>query len=194
MGNTVGSPPLDTKLSKRSDPVTTDSADRRMRSSIAGSHARSSTGSINPFYVSGYVDGEGCFTISFSPRSKLKTGWEVRPSFSVSQNNDRAEILYQLIDYFGCGRIRPDRSDKTLKYEVRSINLLIEKIIPHFQSYPLKSSKQRDFECFAEVCKKVSQGRHLLPEGIKEIAEIAVTMNPSGKRKYTNFLPVEVKV
>ena len=44
-------------------------------------------------YISGYVDGEGCFTISYSPRIKLRTGWEVRPSFSVSQNADRSEVL-----------------------------------------------------------------------------------------------------
>ena len=43
-------------------------------------------------YISGYVDGEGCFTVSFSPRSKLRVGWEVRPSFSVSQNSKRRDF------------------------------------------------------------------------------------------------------
>ena len=113
--------------------------------------------------------------------------WEVRPSFSVSQNEDRAETLYQLVDYFGCGTIRPDRSDKTLKYEVRSIKNLIDKVIPHFEKYPLASSKQKDFECFAEICKKVHQGMHLLPEGLAEIQIQALKMNPSGKRKYKTF-------
>src|ERR1700704_5619847 len=42
-------------------------------------------------YFAGFVDGEGCFTVSFSPRSKLLIGWEVRPSFSVSQNADRSQ-------------------------------------------------------------------------------------------------------
>jgi hypothetical protein len=63
-------------------------------------------------YVSGYADGEGCFTVSISPRAKLNVGWEVRPSFSVSQNGDRAEVLHALQAYFGCGRIRPDRSER----------------------------------------------------------------------------------
>ena len=30
-------------------------------------------------YISGYADGEGCFTVSISPRAKLLVGWEVRP-------------------------------------------------------------------------------------------------------------------
>ena len=47
-------------------------------------------------YISGYADGEGCFSVSIAPRATLAVGWEVRPSFSVSQNRDRAEVLYAL--------------------------------------------------------------------------------------------------
>ena len=45
-------------------------------------------------YISGYIDGEGCFTVSIAPRPTLVVGWEVRPSLSVSQNGDRAEVLH----------------------------------------------------------------------------------------------------
>jgi len=82
-------------------------------------------------YISGYADGEGCFTVSFSPRANLLVGWEVRPSFSVSQNGDRAEVLHALEAHFGCGSIRPDRSDKTLKWETRRLEDLLGRVIPH---------------------------------------------------------------
>jgi hypothetical protein len=78
-------------------------------------------------YISGYADGEGCFTVSIAPRATLVVGWEVRPSFSVSQNGDRAEVLHALQAYFGCGSIRPDRSDKTLKWETRKLDDLVER-------------------------------------------------------------------
>jgi hypothetical protein len=68
-------------------------------------------------------------------------GWEIRPSFSVSQNRDRAEVLEMLQKHFGCGTIRPDRSDQTLKYEVRSVSDLVERVVPHFEKYPLLSGK-----------------------------------------------------
>src|SRR5918912_1427299 len=92
-------------------------------------------------YISGYVDGEGCFTVSISPRTKLLVGWEVRPSFSVSQNGDRAEVLHALQAYFGCGRIRPDRSDRTLKWETRRLDDLLGRVVPHFERFPLLSAK-----------------------------------------------------
>ena len=135
-------------------------------------------------YISGYVDGEGCFTVSFSPRRKLRMGWEVRPSFSVSQNADRAEVLSAIYTYFGYGGFRPDRSDKTLKYEVRNLASLLTRVIPHFEQYPLMSSKRRDFETFATICKLLEGRKHLSREGLREIAGLAVTMNPSGKRRF----------
>jgi LAGLIDADG endonuclease len=135
-------------------------------------------------YVSGYADGEGCFTVSISPRSKLRAGWEVRPSFSVSQNGDRAEVLYAIQALFGCGSIRPDRSDKTLKWETRRLEDLLEQVVPHFERWPLMSGKQRDFEHFAAVCRLMAEGEHRGREGLIRIVELARGMNPSGKRRY----------
>src|ERR671925_2319050 len=136
-------------------------------------------------YLSGYVDGEGCFCVSMNRSNRHKFGWEIRPSFSVSQNSDRAEVLEMLKQYFACGTIRPDRSDKTLKYEIRSLADLVERVIPHFEENPLFSNKQHDFELFAKICRLMYQGEHLTEVGFQEIGEIALEMNPSGKRKCT---------
>jgi hypothetical protein len=135
-------------------------------------------------YVTGYVDGEGCFTVSISPRAKLLVGWEVRPSLSVSQNGDRAEVLHLVQRLFGCGSIRPDRSDRTLKWETRRLEDLLDRVIPHFEHYPLLSGKNADFERFAAVCRLMAAGEHRRPAGLVEIVELAAQMNPSGKRRY----------
>ena len=137
-----------------------------------------------PSYLSGYVDGEGCFTVSIAPRPTLRVGWEVRPSLSVSQNADRNEVLLEIQRYFGCGTLRPDRSDKTVKWEVRSLPLLLERIVPHFRRYPLQSGKQRDFELFADICERMARGQHRSVPGLAEIVRLAGMMNPSGKRGY----------
>ena len=135
-------------------------------------------------HISGFVDGEGCFCVSFQPSKRHRFGWEVRPSFSVSQNADTAELLYVIQEKWGCGFIRPDRSDKTLKFEVRNVGNLVAKVLPHFRAYPLMSSKQADFERFARICELVSIEKHLEREGFEQIVRLAMEMNPSGKRKY----------
>ena len=136
-------------------------------------------------YISGYVDGEGCFTVSISPRAKLLVGWEVRPSLSVSQNGDRSEVLQLIQSYFGCGSVRPDRSDKTLKWETRKLEDLLDRVIPHFERYPLLSGKHADFERFAAVCRLIADRSHRTASGLVEIVELARGMNPSGTRRYS---------
>ena len=138
-------------------------------------------------YISGYVDGEGCFSVSFSKREKLRIGWEVKPSFCVGQNFDRREVLDLMMKYFNCGHIRRDWSDRTLKYEIRKAEDLLNKVIPHFLKFPLKSAKQKDFLLFAEICREMNNGKHKNISGLRKILKQAYRMNGSGKRK----LPLE---
>ena len=138
-----------------------------------------------PEYISGYVDGEGSFCVSFSRREKLLVGWETKPSFSVGQKEERANVLGFMQKYFGCGFMRKDSSDGTVKYEVRSLNDLISKIIPHFEKYYLLSPKQKDFLLFKRICLLMQKETHLHSKGLRKIVPIACRMNPSGKRKYS---------
>jgi hypothetical protein len=142
-------------------------------------------------YISGYVDGEGSFCVSICKNSKYRLGWEVRPSFSVSQNKNRSQVLKIINEHFDCGSIRQNISDATLKYEVRSIKDLITKIIPHFEEYPILSDKQSDFSLFKDVCVLVSRKEHLTKAGLRAILKLVSKMNPSGIRKYD---PREIKI
>ena len=137
------------------------------------------------WYITGFVDGEGCFSVSFNLRSRLSVGIEARPSFSVSQNKRNFEILEIFKEYFGCGAIRFDNSDQTFKYEVRSIEDIIKRVIPHFEKYPLKTSKLNDFNLFKDICDQVSKNHHLSKDYLPEIINQAYKMNVSGTRKYT---------
>ena len=136
-------------------------------------------------YISGFIDGEGCFCVSFQPSVRHRFGWEIRPSFSISQNSDRAQLLYRIQELWKCGFIRPDRSDKTLKYEVRTVRDLADKVLPHFEFYPLLSNKMNDVRLLSGVCSLIVAKRHLEADGFSEIVRLAIQMNPSGKRKYT---------
>ena len=150
-------------------------------------------------YISGFVDGEGCFSVSFTKRSRFLLGWETKPSFSVSQNSNRAQQLFIMQKHFGCGFMRDGITDKTIKYEVRRLNDLIEKVIPHFDQYPMLSAKQQDFESFKEVCLLMKKGEHITLKGMKKILPIAFKMNESGKRRYSQkdilaFMNAKLKV
>jgi hypothetical protein len=139
---------------------------------------------LDPWYVTGLTEGEGCFCVAFAFRPRRKLGLDALPSFSLSLNERDRYLLWELQAFFGCGGIRESRSDRTFKYESRSVLDLTDFVIPHFEAYPLRGAKRRSFGGFAEVCEMMRQGHHLRPDGMAEIVAIAYGMNP-GKRRYS---------
>jgi hypothetical protein len=137
------------------------------------------------WYITGFADGEGCFSVSFNRRAKLKTGIEVRPSFSIAQNKRSLQVLKDIHTYFGCGAIRFSKRDQMYRYEVRSIGDLEKRIIPHFKKYPLRTSKARDFKIFTEVCELIHQSKHLNHDYLEQIIQKSYLMNESGTRRNT---------
>jgi hypothetical protein len=92
---------------------------------------------------------------------------------------------------FGCSVRISDAgaSDRTaargpLKWETRRLEDLLERVVPHFEAYPLLSGKRLDFDRFATVCRLMAAGAHREKTGLVRIVELARAMNPSGKRRY----------
>jgi hypothetical protein len=63
-------------------------------------------------WVVGFVDGEGCFSISVVRNVGCRLGWQVQHEFSVTQAAPSQPALEELIEFFGCGSIiRNNRND-----------------------------------------------------------------------------------
>jgi len=139
---------------------------------------------LSPWFVTGLIEGEGCFSVSFSLRKRLKLGIETRPSFSISLNKRDLELIKTIKEFFGCGAVRYSKNDRTYKFEVRSVSDLVGHVIPHFQQYQLIGSKLNDFRLFVKICKEVHGNMHRNEGHLRQIIEQAYKMNPSGKRKH----------
>jgi hypothetical protein len=150
---------------------------------------------LNPYYVTGLVEGEGSFYVGILPRKLGKVEWEVRPSFSLSQHKRNKKIVFKLKEFFSCGSIRPSKKDQTLKYEVRSLKDLREKIVPHFEKYPLEGEKGKEFEIFKKILRLMEEDKHLERGGLKEIIGLVRKMTRNSQRirsleKITTLLKV----
>jgi hypothetical protein len=145
-----------------------------------------SRGSLPPEYVSGFIDGEGCFSVSVHPHPSIAkpNRWLVAPCFQAYQHRYNVEILESLRDFFGCGRIRAKGPNSdVLTYSVYRRRDLESVIIPFFERCPLLSRKQEDFEKFREIVLMMQQRLHLTDEGFRRIVELAFTMNQRGKQR-----------
>ena len=102
--------------------------------------------------------------------------------FSVTQGAKSVSCLAELVRFFGVGGVVANRrhdnhKEHLYRYAVRQRADLIETIVPFFATYPLHSSKQRDFEKFARCLGMIAARRHLTRQGLAEIAAIVETMN-----------------
>lgn len=145
-------------------------------------------------WVTGFVDGEGCFSIGFvrqpdrTNRKGYRTGFQVFYKFVVTQGQKSISALHELRDFFGIGQIylnkRHDNHKEHLcNYVVLRKEYLIDVIIPFFRKYPLRSAKKNDFEKFAYCMELIDRNDHLNGDGLIEIASIVQTMNRQKSRK-----------
>ena len=131
-------------------------------------------------WIVGFVDGEGCFSVSINKNDTMTTGFQVLPEFTVVQHEQDIKVLYALKDYFGCGVVRVNRKDKTstrMAYRVRGLTHLLDIISPFFMKHQFKTYKNVEFRKFRQVLLIMQDERHLTLEGINEIRQIINTMN-----------------
>jgi len=139
-------------------------------------------------WITGFVDGEGCFSIHIvrqpqrANRRGYKTGFQVAHQFVVTQGAKSVECLQMMQTFFGVGRIYCNRrfdnhKEHLYQFVVAKRSDLLQTIIPFFQQYPLRTSKYLDFQKFAWCMQMIETNAHLTVRGLLEIVEIMQTMN-----------------
>jgi hypothetical protein len=141
--------------------------------------------SLDPNWICGFVDGEGCFSASThrNPGAKRTRGWQLQAVFQVYQHKRDREILEQLRRDFGCGVIHPKGPQSSvLTFAVWSGADLMERVIPFFERHSLRV-KQRDFELFARIVRAMRRKEHLEPDGFDRLVRLAYSINGVGKQR-----------
>ena len=132
-------------------------------------------------WITGFVDGEGCFHVGINTHREMTAGFQVLPEFTVVQHERDVQILHALKAHFGCGVVRVNHGDR-MAYRVRSLKHLMEYIVPFFVEHPLKTKKNVDFLKFRDVLLLMEAGSHLTVEGVERIRSIARQMNRGHSR------------
>ena len=132
-------------------------------------------------WITGFVDGEGCFYVGINEHVDMTAGYQVLPEFTVVQHERDVQVLHAFKAYFGCGVIRRNHGDR-MAYRVRGQTHLWERIVPFFVKHPLKTKKRLDFQKFKRVLRVMQAGEHLTPQGIEKIRVIAAKMNRGWSR------------
>lgn len=142
---------------------------------------------LNPDYLTGFVDGEGCFSLSIYKDARSLTGWQVKPIFSISLHNKDIKLLEAIQRTLKTGKIYKHGVD-SMQYRVSSLkNLKI--ITDHFDSYPLITQKRTDYLLFKQAIAIINNKEHLSREGLLKLVGIKASLNWGLSDKFKESFP-----
>lgn len=146
---------------------------------------------LNPHYIIGFIDGEGCFCVSASKHKTLKHHMEIRPQFEIELRIDDQKILERIQATLGCGNIytlnykRYDWAPH-VKFKITRIRDLTEVIIPFIDTFPLQAKKSQVYALWRIIVRMVRNKEHLTPEGYIKSLQLRDQMRQFSKKHYRN--------
>jgi hypothetical protein len=116
-------------------------------------------------WLSGFTDGEGCFRLARSRHPKhpeiYRSGFA---TFEINMRLDDRPILDQIQSFFGFGSITEHESyseDRDAEDQAKLVCTRVRPlkgiIIPHFEQFPLRAKKARDFQIWREAVQLLYQ-------------------------------------
>lgn len=149
---------------------------------------------LNPWFVTGFTDGDGSFSVSIT-KKKEGIGWKIVPIFTIGLDLKDLDILVQIKDFFKTGNIYTSKRG-VVYYTVGSVKDIVKYIIPHFDKYPLVTQKLKDFRLFKEIVLLMEKGEHNLLPGLLKVFSLKVNLNKglptTVKEEFPNILPTSL--
>lgn len=147
---------------------------------------------LNPYYITGLVDAEGCFTTSIYKDCRMKIGWQVKPIFQLNLHKKDLKILEAVQKTWGVGKIYKHGQDSFM-YRVSSLkNLRV--ITNHFDSYPLITQKLADYLLFKQSIDLIQKKLHLTEQGLLKLVGIKSVLNWGLSEKFKETFPNMIRV
>lgn len=160
---------------------------KSLKDQIRYSFNNNNTFYLNPDYITGFIDGEGCFTVSVYKDSRALNGWQAKAIFCISLHKKEIKLLEAIQRTLNVGKIYKHGSD-SLQYRVSSLSNL-QVIIDHLEKYPLITQKQADYLLFKEAVNLLKNKKHLSPTGLLELLGIKAALNWGLSEKFKESFP-----
>lgn len=145
---------------------------------------------LNLYYVAGFIDGEGSFSVSIGRHKTLRRGFEVRPEFEIELRADDQEILERVLITIGCGKIYDCSYERYgwfphIKYKITSVKDMRDYLFPLLDRYSLQAKKAETYKFFREIVLMVCNKQHLSDAGFNKIIKLRKEIRKRGKKAKT---------
>lgn len=123
-------------------------------------------GIVDPYWFSGFIEGEGCFFIDIFKSKTHKIGYQVKLKFQITQHSRDYLLMKSFENYLECGITREVVKRPAYDFVVNKFSDIEDKIIPLFKNRPLQGVKALDLEDFCKVVSIIKTKEHLTPQGL----------------------------
>ena len=131
-------------------------------------------------FISGVIDGDGSFFISFQKDGRIKTG------FNITNEPDSRPLLEKIkAQLENIGSIQEGNKNELI-YTVNGINQINDVLIPFMEKSPIFSERASHYEKFKSVSILLREENPLTLQTKLQIVEVAYDMNKKGKRRRLN--------
>ena len=139
---------------------------------------------INDDFISGVIDGDGSFYISFE-----KNG-SIIPYFTITNDLYSMPLLEKIkLRFKDIGSINKITNKNAIRYKIMSLKQIIDILIPFMDKNPLFSERSNNYEIFKEASNLLNKEKPLTLETKLKIVELAYDSN--NKRKLRNLSKTE---
>lgn len=149
---------------------------------------------LNPYWVTGFTDGEGCFYVRLAKSKHHKIGWWVQACFQIGLHIRDKDLLLQIKSFFNETGSIYNMNNKAIIFQVRNLSDITKVIIPHFNKYPLITQKQSHFVLFKNIVELMDKGEHLKKDSLIKIVNLKASLNRGLSNKLKTFFPEVTKI
>jgi hemolysin-activating ACP:hemolysin acyltransferase len=118
-------------------------------------------------FVRGLIDGDGSFNLAFRTNRR-----RIDANFTVITELSSSSVLTELVEFFDCGTVYNLKS-ASARYQVQSIDQILEKILPKLSNIKFNTIKQEHYETTIKVCKLIKSIGYKTDENLKLIVDLA---------------------
>jgi len=137
---------------------------------------------INPGWLTGFVDGEGCFGVRVieNANATRSGGYTFGFVFSITQHYRAKNTLEDIACFFQCGSIvRKSPNSNVWVYTVTSTKNIEARILPFFDQNRLVV-KTEDYEKFRILVTMFRRKEHFLETEFYKMVHLTYQMNSQG--------------
>jgi LAGLIDADG DNA endonuclease family protein len=106
-----------------------------------------------------------------------KNGIPIRPVpiFNITQSKIEFDLFIEIQKKLGIGKVYNNRQN--VIFVVKTIDEIVEVLLPLFDKYPLRGSKLVGYNIFKTVALMIKEKKHLTLEGLIQILNLSYFMN-----------------